>query len=677
VQSFWSGSVGDFFSTSPEAVIGILAAAQIRHFRTNDVQRLRAWSESVALLRAALDGAARRENWWLLLDYPMLRLGRRADAILLTPRAILVLEFKIGSKHFTPADREQVEDYAIDLRDFHAGSRQHPVVPILVATEATPGPQTIGFPIAAVWHVIDASAASLPVLLEEIAQRIPAPGAPLRANEWCDAPYRPVPNIVEAACMLYARHDVADIKAARAETHNLTQTTETIVRAIVEARANDQRLVVFVTGIPGAGKTLCGLNAAFGLEGDARATFLTGNPTLVHVLREALARDAIGRGADRRAARQQMEGAIQALPRFRDHYVARADEKPAESIIVVDEAQRCWSAAHAIAKTRDRPVKLTRSEPAHLLDIMSRHSRFAAMICLVGGGQEIHDGEGGLKEWGNALRERPDWRVIAAPDILQAKDPRQCLGPLHMFGVVAELHLRMSVRQIRFSQASDWVNHMLAGEANAASSIARMAGDALPYLLTRSLPAMRAWLHEAARGYRRAGLLASSGAKRLRAEGLGAELPHMDANAVAHWFLDRFPADVRASNALECVATEFSCQGLELDYAGLCWDADLRRESGRSAWRVQSFRGTNWTKPSGAEAIANQLNTYRVLLTRARYETVIFIPRGDENDRTRNPDVLDSIAAFLAHCGARSLPEPLHGDQGSMNATRKKEGLLF
>ena len=175
----------------------------------------------------------------------------------------------------------------------------------------------------------------------------------------------------------------------------------------------------------------------------------------------------------------------------------------------------------------------------------------------------------------------------------------------------------------------------------------------LPFHLTRDLSATRTWLRTSARGLRRAGLLASSGARRLRAEGLGAELPHMDASAVAHWFLDRYPDDVRASDALETVATEFSAQGLELDYVGLCWDGDLVREPGREAWRVRQFRGTRWQYPAGAEAIANQLNTYRVLLTRARYDTVIFVPRGDATDRTRDPAVLDAIALFLESCGVR------------------------
>jgi hypothetical protein len=656
VLSFWSGSAGDFLDTPPAAILGVLAEAQMRHFRCNEVQQLRAWEQSIALLRGALSMQRDAALWWVLLEYPMLRLGRRADAIVLTPRAILVLEFKIGARAFLPADREQVEDYAIDLRDFHAGSRNHPIVPVLVATDAAkPRVSTRDFPAPFVWNVVDANAVTLPAVLSDLAVSAPEPRKKLDPHAWCAAPYRPVPTIVEAACMLYARHGVAEIKAARAEAANLSLTTDAIVASIAQSRAEARRVIMFVTGIPGAGKTLCGLNAAFGLEADARATFLTGNPTLVHVLREALARDAISQGTGRRAARQKMEGVIQALPRFRDHYVGAPHELPAEDVVVIDEAQRCWSAAHAVVKTRDRPVRLTMSEPAHLLEIMSRHAGFAAMICLIGGGQEIHDGEGGLAEWGDALRGHGGWRVLAAPDTLANRDTRQSLGAVPDTHPLPELHLLMSVRQIRFSAASSWVDHVLAGDAAAASSVAREVQGELPFRITRSLPAMRAWLHAAARGHRRAGLLASSGAKRLRAEGLGAELPHMDAKAVAHWFLDRFPADVRASNSLEQVATEFSCQGLELDYCGLCWDGDLIRPAGQAAWRVRNFRGTDWTRVSGAEAIANQLNTYRVLLTRARYETVIFVPEGCARDRTRDPAVYDDIAAFLKRCGVRDL----------------------
>jgi len=461
--------------------------------------------------------------------------------------------------------------------------------------------------------------------------------------------------------MLYARHGVEEIAAARADVPNLTRTRDAIGRAIALARAERRHLAAFVTGIPGAGKTLCGLNAAFGGEGDRQATFLTGNPTLVHVLREALARDAAGgqRGM-LRAARQRVESAIQALPLFRDHHVATGD-CPAERVAVVDEAQRCWSRDWAVAKTRDRRVQLTDSEPGHLLDIMGRHGDWAALICLVGNGQEIHTGEGGLAEWGAALTARPRWQVFASPLVLAATDARQRLPALPGLQVVEDLHLAVPVRAIRSARACEWVDAVLAGEADRAALIAREAGG-VPFALTRDLPAMREALRHDCRGTRRAGLLASSGAARLRAEGLGVAVPHMDAGAVARWFLDRWP-DVRASDALETVATEFSCQGLELDHAGLCWGGDLVLAPGRSGWAARDFRGTAWTWLRAPEPVSNRLNTYRVLLTRARYRTIIWVPRGDAADATRPPAELDRIAAFLAECGvpalAPALPQPI------------------
>jgi hypothetical protein len=457
-RAFWSGSLACLARTPAGQITGALAEAQIRHHRTNDIQQLRAWEETIALLRRI--GGAEAESWHVLLEYPMLRLGKRADAILLTPRAILVLEFKIGACAFMPADRAQAEDYALDLADFHAGSRCHPIIPVLVATNAPARPACLPLLLTGVSSVVEANTATLAGTLRALVAAAPAPAEALDAAAWMAAPYRPVPTIVEAACMLFGRHGVAEIAAARADADNLGRTTAAILAEVAAARAAERRLVLFVTGIPGAGKTLCGLNAAFG--GVARATFLTGNPTLVHVLREALARDAIGQGAQPRAARQRMEGAIQALPRFRDHYVA-SDEVPAERIVVIDEAQRCWARAHAVAKTRDRPVQLSDSEPGHLLSAMGRHEGFAAIICLVGHGQEIHDGEGGLAEWGAALRAHAGWRVRAAADLFATADPRQKLGVLEDLRAIDALHLQVPIRQIRSSTAAAWVDHVLAG----------------------------------------------------------------------------------------------------------------------------------------------------------------------------------------------------------------------
>ncbi len=652
MPAYWSSTAAALIEADPQAVAARLALAQAQAFRVSEATQLRAWAVTVALLQGALArvgaGAA---GWRVLLEYPLLRLGRRADAVLVTGGAIVVLELKVGATQFGRADREQAEDFALDLQDFHAGSRGHPIVPVLVATEAASpsGVRPLLLP-GTVSAVLEANAAGLPALLAELAA-IPG-GAALDAEGWEHAPYRPVPTIIEAARMLYGRHDVAAIAEARADVGSLRATADAVRREIAAAQAAGRPRVLFVSGIPGAGKTLCGLNACFGDRGEGRATFLTGNPSLVHVLREALARDAIGRGLDGRAARQRMEGVIQALPRFRDHHVG-SGEMPAERVVVVDEAQRCWSRAHAIRKTLDRPVRLSDSEPGHLLDIMAHHAGWAAIVCLVGGGQEIHDGEGGLAEWGAALASRPGWDVVAAPDAAGAADPRQRLPPIGGLRTDAALHLDVAVRQVRGPLSARWVDAVLRGAADEALLLAEGAP-----LLTRDLAAMRAHLRAQSRGTRRCGLLASSGARRLRAEGLGVELAHMDAGAVARWFLDRWP-DVRASDALEVVATEFSAQGLVLDHAGLCWDADLVRVAGQAAWRVRSFRGTAWQVARDAEAVANRVNTYRVLLTRARYDTVVWVPRGDAGDATRDPAVLDGVAAFLARCGARALPEPV------------------
>jgi hypothetical protein len=285
-----------------------------------------------------------------------------------------------------------------------------------------------------------------------------------------------------------------------------------------------------------------------------------------------------------------------------------------------------------------------------LLDIAARHAGFAGIVCLVGSGQEIHDGEGGLAEWGLALRARPSWQVAAAPDAVGARDSRWQLGALPGLAAENSLHLDVPIRQVRNARAADWVDAVLRGDTAAAREVA--AAQAVPFRITRDLAALRAGLRALARGDRRAGLLASSGGKRLRAEGLSAELPHMDASAVAHWFLDRFPPDVRASDALEQVATEFSCQGLELDHVGLCWDADLIWDSRAQIWAPRNFVGTKWQIVRAAEAAANQINTYRVLLTRARYETLIFVPRGHAADPTRPPAIYDAIAETLLSCGA-------------------------
>ena len=647
-------SVAAFLAADAQTLVERLAFEDMQRFRRNEAQQLRAWAGSIACLRRALRDWPAASGWQLILEYPMRRLGRRIDAVLVTPRALVVLEFKVGATSFDAAAARQVEDYALDLQDFHSASRDHPIVPVLIATEATTPLPAWPLLLAGVAPVMLAASNGLRDLLDNLWARLPVPAPPIDVIAWADAPYRPVPGIVDAACTLYARHNVADIGTAGADAHNLTTTTQTILEAIADAERHHCHIILFVTGIPGAGKTLCGLNAVFGTGRDG-ASFLTGNPTLVHVLREALARDAAGGDRKRlRAARQRTKVAIQKLPAFRDTYVKSGDAPP-EHVIIIDEAQRAWAGAQAIRKSATREVPLTDSEPGHLLDIMARRADWAVIVCLVGNGQEIHDGEGGLAEWGLSLATRPQWQIQAAPATRSAADPRQLLPALDRLRLIETLHLQVPMRSLRNPAAAAWVDAVVRGNATAARDIAD-DGVPIPFLLTRDLTAMRKHLRAACRGARRAGLVGSSGGKRRRADGLGAEVPHMDEAAVARWFLDRWP-DVRASDALETVATEFACQGLELDHVGLCWGGDLLRVAGQNEWRVRDFVGTGWTIPKKPEAITNRINTYRVLLTRARYQTVIWVPEGDAADRSRSPLEFDAIADFLRACGALLLAD--------------------
>lgn len=629
-------TVPEFFELSAEDVAARLAYAQAGRHATLELAQRNAWVAMAEGLRAAL-AMPEAAGWMLLLEYDLLRLEKRIDAILLTDRATIVLEWKHRAARFAAADLRQVEDYALDLHDFHAGCRAHPVVPVLVATEA---PDTRFAP-PLIWQGVPPPLAvnqrQLGARLLEIMQSVGMPSSPLRAEAWLAAPYRPVPGVLEAASMLFDRHRGAEMVEARADAANLTHTTEAVLRAIGEARSKGQRVVVFVTGIPGAGKTLCGLNIVFGALRESGAAFLTGNAPLVAVLREDLRRRSGGR-------MDQARTALQNVHRFLEHHVLKPEEVPEARIIVFDEAQRAWDQTQATRDTQRRVSRLALSEPAHMLDILARHEGWCALVALIGQGQEINTGEAGLAEWARVIAERPGWRAVAAPGHIS--------GP--WLTTDASLDLTVPMRSVRHSHGARWVDAMLRGEVAEAADIAR-AG--LPFHVTRDLPAMRMALRGFARGQRRAGLVASSGAKRLRAEGLGTQLPEVE-----NWFLDRWP-DVRASDALETTATEYDCQGLELDVVGLCWGGDLLR--GPRGWLVQRFGGTQWKTVHKPETRSFFLNKYRVLLTRARYETVIWIPRGSDPadpffDATRPRAAFDALADYLYRCGAGELPrEPI------------------
>lgn len=643
---------------APDDIAARLAYAQTARHATVELAQRSSWLATARQLQAAL-AAPECAGWTVMLEYDLLRLEKRADCVILTDRAVLVLEMKDGATGYLPADRRQAEDYALDLHDFHAGCRDLPVVPVLVATAAP----SIPFEPPLIWTgvppTIATSAATLPDTLRAIQAAIGSPPSPLDHAAWLDAPYRPVPNVLEAATMLFDRHRSAEMVSARADAANLTRTTEAVQRAIDAARANSQHVVVFVTGIPGAGKTLCGLNIVYGSLRNDGAAFLTGNAPLVAVLRESLARRAAEGRPGRNTAKRDAVTALQNVHRFLEHYVETPNQVPDTRVIVFDEAQRAWNRAQATKPSQRRGAsKLTDSEPAHTLEIMARHAGWSVIVALIGNGQEINTGEAGLAEWGQVIEASPGWQAFASPRTLSAPLTAQRLadGPRPWLSLDPDLDLTVPMRSVRDPQGAPWVDAVLSGDVEAAARIARGPGS-IPYLITRDLETMRSALRDLSRGLRRAGLVASSGARRLRAEGLGVQ-----AADIPHWFLDRWP-DIRASDALETYATEYDCQGLELDQVGLAWGGDLLR--GTSGWITRSLSGARWNTVRNPTEQAFTLNTYRVLLTRARYETVIWVPRGSPagdpwHDRTRDAAELDAVADYLLSCGARLLaPTPV------------------
>ena len=594
--------------------------------------------------------------WTVMLEYDLLRLEKRADGVILTDRAVLVLEVKDGATAYTAADARQAEDYALDLRDFHAACRDVPIVPVLIATHAPAS----RFDPPLLWHGVAphparANNRNLGEVLRAIQQSIGQPARPLDHAAWLAAPYRPVPNVLEAATMLFDRHRSAEMVAARADAANLIRATQAVRRAMEQARERGERRVVFVTGIPGAGKTLCGLYVAFGALRAEGAAFLSGNTPLVEVLRESLVRQAMP-ATGRALARTRARTALQNVHRFLEHYVGRAAEVPEARVIVFDEAQRAWDRAQATRPSQRRGASpLTDSEPAHALEIMGRHDGWCVVVALIGQGQEINTGEAGLAEWGRAIAGRPDWRAVAPGRAITAPGAAQRLAESRPAWLTLDddLDLSRSIRAVRDPQGAAWVDAVLSGDAVGAAAIARDAGT-VPYFVTRELAALRAGLRRLSRGMRRAGLVASSGARRLRAEGLGAQ-----AEDIPRWFLDRWP-DIRASDALETYATEYGCQGLELDQVGLAWGGDLLRGAG--GWMMRALSGSRWNTIRDEAERGFVLNTYRVLLTRARYETIIWVPAGSPasdgpwHDGTRRAEEMDAVAHHLLACGARPLP---------------------
>lgn len=667
MPAFYSNSINGFLRDDDNSIIGTLtsASANAGYSQQRHTQTL-SWRNFISLLKLVLSQLTSICDYdisGILLEFPIPRREKRIDCVLIISNLIIVIEYKDGEEDYNQADSVQLEDYCLDLRDFHLGSNGKTIVPILLASNAKSVNPLWTESNDYVQHILKANARNFHDVLTNAILKQKANNTKIDFREWNRSIYSPTPTIVEAAQALYAGKSVEAITRSHAEAENLSKTKNAVLDIVRSVRNKNAKAICFITGVPGAGKTLVGLdlihNAELVEDDKEIGVFLSGNGPLVRVLREALARDSHRRADSKKSeATRKVKTFIQNVHEFVKEYYVIPDKYPVENIIVFDEAQRAWNAKKLNAwnaRNATHEYKKDVSEAEMVIDIMDRQPEWAFIIALVGGGQEIHDGEAGLPEWGATLSQKfPHWKIFISS---QLKEGDHSTGNLTLFSKapahlditeIRDLHLQVSIRSYKAQELSQFVAFVLDNKPNEASRTFKEGFQSYPIFLTRSLIKMKEWLKEKQRGTHRIGLVATSGARRLRPFGLDVKADF----EVEEWFLNPHD-DVRSSYSLEVPATEFGIQGLELDWIGLCWDADMRRNGNK--WDFRNFTGTEWKTARQEEKQRYILNKYRVLMTRARQGLIIWVPEGSKDDRTRDPDFYDPIYEYLKSCGIPEL----------------------
>ena len=697
-----------FLKQDATSIFGVLN----ENFHGNENTSTReAWIEEIVILKNVVS-KLNDDNGQIIFEYDIPRLGKRIDAVILYKGIVFCLEFKVGESRVLEMDIDQVLDYALDLKNFHKFSRDKVIAPILIATKYPNRTEEIQMSVYddSIINPLVTGGFGVYDLMEKVLYKFPNE-SPVDEN-WIISPYAPTPTIVEAAKKLYENHSVEDITRHEADDVSTDRTIKYILDVIKKSKTNKEKSICFVTGVPGAGKTLVGLDVAVqqtyqGNDNpveDEGAVYLSGNGPLVAVLNEALAKDNYKKCKDKGESkklsdsRREVGKFIQIIHRYRDNMLAKIKNpvengvleidpvkaiKSAESgygevehVAIFDEAQRSWTQKRLAdylkrGGTYGNKLKVPNfpvSEAAFLIWSLDQREDWATIVCLVGGGQEINTGEAGISEWINALNDIfPHWNVYISPKLTEPEyaegKVNELLEKNKKVTYSEDLHLSVSLRSYRAEKLSAFVHAMLACESNAAE-LYKEIKDKYPIVLTRNMEKAKRWLYEKVRGTERTGVLVTKESARFKPLGIHI-LASGDENAV-HWFLED-KADTRSSNYLEDAATEIQVQGLELDYTCVLWDADMRYDNNK--WRYYKFNGqTKWVEQTPdtenkQELIKYMLNAYRVLLTRARAGMVICVPSGNPNknhsgyweDGTRLPEYYDGTYQYLKSIGIEEI----------------------
>lgn len=689
-KAYYKNKVSDFLKDSVDSILGKLT--KINEFDLELNQR-DAWQQEIKILKNALQKTEFSAGT-ILLEYTIPRLCSRIDAVLITNGIVFVIEFKVGEKKYPREAIKQVLEYCLDLKYFHQASENLELVPVLLCTQAEEG-MTLDSSIyyETIYKPILCSTAyelkEILCLFSSLRQR-----AEINTEEWLKSPYSPTPTIIEAARALYANHSVADISRTSDDSRatNLTYTTNALNKIIDDTIACQKKTICFLTGVPGAGKTLVGLNIAIQRRGEIdqteRAVFLSGNGPLVEVLQKALYDDAV---AKREKIKKILKdrGEKENIPEFVENYKDQAIEKtfvmdifgfrkeyldnfpPSCKIAIFDESQRAWTRHKMKAKLSGSYPGINVSEPEALIDQMDKNKDWAVIVCLIGGGQEIHDGEAGIIEWFRALNNRfLEWNVYVSdyleqyPENFEIYDSKEdtatklvdefaILKNSVRTKIISSLHLNVSQRSFRSEKVSFLADCIVNGDVLGARKLLQEIQTVYPITVTRDLETAKKWIKQQAKQINssspeRYGILASSGALRLRAEGI--TIPKEDMDICAWMLADE--TNVNSSYYMEVAASEFKIQGLEIDYAIVAWEGDYRYNNGHFSFH--KFRGTSWQNVKNFTQQDYLKNSYRVLLTRARQGFVIYVPRGSQEDITRSPSHYDGTFKLLKDMG---IPE--------------------
>lgn len=707
-RCLYSSSIEAFLEKESNTILGILCDGYHGAALTTTRE---AWKGEIEILKASLQNLD-KPNGCIIFEYDIPRLGKRIDVVLLIDGIVFCLEFKVGETLINEADIDQVLDYALDLKNFHKFSQDRLIVPILIATKHKGSSSKIQMSVYddRVVNPLISGESDIVTVISAVLNQFNNE-SPVN-KDWLISPYAPTPTIIEAARTLYESHSVEDITRHEADQVTTDKTIAYILDVIKKSKTNHEKSICFVTGVPGAGKTLVGLDVAVKQTYqdvdqplvDEGAVYLSGNGPLVAVLNEALARDNYekcrekGENKKLSDSRREVGKFIQIIHRYRDNMLAKiknpvengileidpqkaikqqnAGYGEVEHVAIFDEAQRSWTHKRLAdylkrGGTYGNKLKVPNfpmSEAAFLIWALDQREDWATIVCLVGGGQEINTGEAGIAEWIKSLNETfTHWKVYISPKLTDSEYAEGKVNELLLNNknvtYADSLHLGVSLRSYRAEKLSAFVHALLEVNENAKEIYAEIR-DHYPIFLTRDMEKAKRWLHKKVRGTEKTGVLITKESARYKPLGIHV-LVNDDDNAV-HWFLED-KTDTRSSNYLEDAATEIQVQGLELDYTCVLWDADMQYCDGK--WKFFRFNGKNaWSElitdsESRQEQMKYMLNAYRVLLTRARSGMIICVPEGNPNksangfweDKTRQPMYYEGTYQYLKSLGLEEV----------------------